>query len=199
MSAQHCHPFPNRMPKQGLPRSGRGFRVSYGSVSCPAPWLLAFTVLVLFFLVVAPVAAQQTDRVRKIGDQVKCMCGGCNDTASSCNHTGGAFSGPCDQARKELAEIARRVASGESDDLVLQDFVQEYGPQVLVVPPARGFNLAAWLMPIAVALAGFALALLIVRRWRAVPALAQPGAPAPAPPRPDLVARARAETEDEDF
>lgn len=126
------------------------------------------------------------------------MCGGCEDTASSCNHTGGAFAGPCATAQAELKELDERLARGESDDLVLQDFVQEYGPQVLVVPPARGFNLAAWIAPVLVALIGLLLAVMVVRRWHGRALGAAPAGPAP-PLRPELIARARADTDREDY
>ena len=33
------------------------------------------------------------------------------------------------------------VARNDSDDLILQAFVQEYGPTVLAEPPTKGFNL----------------------------------------------------------
>ena len=32
------------------------------------------------------------------------------------------------------------VARGDSDDLILQAFVQEYGPKVLSEPPTKGFD-----------------------------------------------------------
>jgi hypothetical protein len=139
-----------------------------------------------------------SSHAKKMGNRIMCMCGGCEDTAGSCNHTGGAFSGPCPTALGELKELDERIGKGESDDLVLQDFVQEYGPQVLVVPPARGFNLAAWIMPVAVALVGFLLALMVVRRWRGRALRVAPAGP-DLPVRPELIARARAETDNEDF
>ena len=65
-----------------------------------------------------------------------------------------------------MKEVAARIASGQSDDLILQSFVQEYGPTVLISPPTAGFDLWAWLMPIIVPLAGIALALFFIMRWR---------------------------------
>lgn len=79
---------------------------------------------------------------------------------------GGAFAGPCAFAQKELKEVDERVASGSSDDLVLQSFVQEYGPTVLISPPAHGFDLWAWLMPVIALLVGLILALSVVFHWK---------------------------------
>ena len=110
--------------------------------------------------------AQRSDRSKALGDRVMCMCGGCSDAAGKCTHSGGAFAGPCDTAKGELKEIDDRIAQGQSDDLILSEFVQEYGPTVLLSPPAKGFDLWAWIMPVVVPLFGLALVWLIVSRWR---------------------------------
>jgi cytochrome c-type biogenesis protein CcmH len=118
------------------------------------------------FLTAASVYAQQTERGKELGRRVKCMCGGCQDSATGCNHTGGSFSGPCDTAKGLQKEINERVTRNESDDLTLQAFVQEYGPTVLIVPPAKGFNLAAWIMPVVAPLIALVLVWFVARRWR---------------------------------
>ena len=119
------------------------------------------------------------------------MCGGCGDTASGCNHTGGAFSGPCDTAKGMLKEANDRISGGSSDDLVLQSFVQEYGPTVLIEPPKAGFNLLAWIMPVALPILALFAVWIVVRRWRLRAALAPAGGP---PIAPELLARARKES-----
>jgi len=135
--------------------------------------------------------AQQTERGRELGKRVKCMCGGCNDSATACNHTGGSFSGPCETAKGMQSEINERVTRNESDDLTLQAFVQEYGPTVLIVPPAKGFNIAAWVAPILMPLLAIVLVWVVVRRWRNKATLATASGPAiPA----EFLARARHET-----
>jgi cytochrome c-type biogenesis protein CcmH len=109
---------------------------------------------------------QPSTRAKALNDRIMCMCGGCSDAAGKCTHSGGTFAGPCAFAQKKMKEVSDRVASGQSDDLILQSFVQEYGPTVLISPPAAGFDLWAWLMPILVSLGGIAVALLVVRRWK---------------------------------
>jgi cytochrome c-type biogenesis protein CcmH/NrfF len=142
-------------------------------------------------LLSSPGYAQQTERGRELGKRVKCMCGGCNDSATACNHTGGSFSGPCDTAKGMQGEINERVSRNESDDLTLQAFVQEYGPTVLIVPPAKGFNIAAWVTPIVVPLLAIILVWVVVRRWRQNATLATASGPEiPA----EFLARARRET-----
>jgi cytochrome c-type biogenesis protein CcmH/NrfF len=156
---------------------------------------VAFAVLALVlhsgFLIAPSVHAQQTERGRELGKRVKCMCGGCNDSATLCNHTGGSFSGPCDTAKGMQSEINERVTRNESDDLTLQAFVQEYGPTVLIVPPAKGFNIAAWVTPIVVPLLAIILVWVVVRRWRQKASLATASGPQiPA----EFLARAQRET-----
>ncbi len=138
--------------------------------------------------------AQQTDRAKALSRRVKCMCGGCNDAAGTCTHSGGAFAGPCDTAKAELKEIDARVARGDSDDLILQSFVQEYGPGVLIEPPKSGFNWIAWIMPVAVPIVAFFFVWQVVRRWHRRAALA----PASGPPiSPDMLERARHEADED--
>jgi cytochrome c-type biogenesis protein CcmH/NrfF len=156
-------------------------------------------VIAILFLS-APIFAQQTavrsPRATALGKRVKCMCGGCNDAAGLCYHSGGTFSGPCDTALGMLKEIDEHVARGESDGAILKAFVQEYGPTVLIEPPKSGFNLTAWIMPVAVPL--FALGALygILRRWhepRAGTPAARTGVP------PDILARVQREAEKDEL
>ncbi len=157
---------------------------------------LASLLLALLAVAAAPgiASAQQTPRAKALGLHLKCMCGGCNDTASTCTHSGGAFAGPCDTAKAMLKEIDQRIARGESDGLILQDFVQEYGPTVLVEPPAKGFNWLVWITPVLAPLLALVLIWEVVRRWRRRAALELAGGP---PVSPELLDRARREAEKE--
>ena len=123
-------------------------------------------VIALAFFGVSPAFAQQTARAKALGMKVKCMCGGCNDPAGACFHSGGEFSGPCETAKGMLKEIDAHIARGESDDEILKDFVREYGPTVLVDPPAAGFDWTAWIVPIVVPLLALGAGWFLVRRWR---------------------------------
>ena len=125
-------------------------------------------------------------RFNKLGHNLMCACG-CRQILLECNHVGCSYS---DRMRDELSTALTR---GDSDDLVLQAFVQKYGPTVLAAPPATGFNLVAWVMPFAVLFAALGFAVLVVLRWKQrVPATT------PAADSPELEAmrlRARRETE----
>lgn len=149
----------------------------------------------------APAVPASNPRVQKLASEMRCMCG-CTQVLNQCNHQG---INRCITHDTMMAELERRVASGQSDSLILQSFVQEYGPAVLLVPPAVGFDLTAWLMPIFASLAGLTLALVVVQRWRERgkrPAAAGAGTATDnkqTAVRPDLIERARAETQDEDY
>jgi len=158
--------------------------------------LMALAIL-LFSSVFVPVSsAQQTDRAKTLGKRVKCMCGGCEDAAGLCTHGGGAFSGPCDSAKAKLKEIDDRVARGDSDDLILQSFVQEYGPSVLIEPPKSGFNLIAWVMPVLLPVLAFAMVCFAVWRWRQR-AILMPASAGPSI-SPDMLARIRQQEDRDD-
>jgi cytochrome c-type biogenesis protein CcmH len=139
--------------------------------------------------------ADQAARAQTLGKRMKCMCGGCDDAAGTCTHSGGAFAGPCDYAKGELKEINDRVTRAEADDLIAQDFVQEYGPTVLVEPPKRGFSWFVWIMPVLLPVVAVLFAWGMVQRWRERASLAPAGGLAI---DSDLLARAHREAEDSD-
>jgi cytochrome c-type biogenesis protein CcmH/NrfF len=119
-----------------------------------------------FLLLTGVAIGQQTERVREVGKKVRCMCGGCNDSASTCYHVGGEFSGPCGQAKTELKTIDEKVLKGDSDDAILQSFVQQYGPVVYVEPPKRGLSLVAWFLPSIYLVVGTIVVIFVISRWR---------------------------------
>jgi cytochrome c-type biogenesis protein CcmH/NrfF len=176
-------------------RKNLGFHLVFGS---RAFWLAAIAMVAIFAAASMPPAAQARlpDRANALSRRIRCMCGGCNDTVGTCNHSGGAFAGPCDTAKAELKEINERIARGDSDDLIMQSFVQEYGPTVLVEPPKHGFNWLAWIMPVIVPIVALFLVWHMVRRWHRRAILAPASGPAISP---DLLARARSEAGKESY
>jgi cytochrome c-type biogenesis protein CcmH/NrfF len=162
------------------------------SLAMRAGAILLFTAIFLAFATSS--RAEDAARAKALSKKVMCMCGGCNDTAGTCNHTGGAFSGPCDTAKAMQKEVAQRVDRGDSDDLILQSFVQEYGPTVLPDPPKKGFTWLVWIAPIAAPLIALFLIWEVVRRWRRRMELAPAGGPGISP---ELLDRARRESDKE--
>jgi len=151
----------------------------YFSVCSALSICLHSTALALLIVAIGsgPVTAQQLPRAKDLGKRVMCMCGGCEDSAGLCSHPGGTFSGPCDTARGMQKDLDTRVARNESDDAILQAYVEQYGPTVLVEPPKKGFDLLAWVMPVLLPLIALVLVWQVVRRWKQKAALAPAGGP----------------------
>lgn len=142
--------------------------------------------------------ADQSDRTHQIGSKIKCMCNGCDQAAGKCYHVGGTYSGPCDTAKTMLKEIDTRIAAGMDDQQVLDAMIRQYGPLAYVEPPKTGFGLVAWLMPILYLLGGFALVVIVMKRWRRRPAaVASAAAANGVHVSPELLARAREQAQRE--
>jgi len=144
--------------------------------------------IVLVLVAPFPVSAQQTERAKRLGQRMMCVCG-CNQSLTACNHVG------CTYSHAMLKELDERIARGDSDDLILQSFLQEYGPTVLVDPPKTGFTGLVWLVPIMAPLVAIYLVWELARRWRERAHLA----PAQKPQLPsELLERARREGQQAD-
>ncbi|MGB6199568.1 MAG: cytochrome c-type biogenesis protein CcmH [Candidatus Acidiferrales bacterium] len=114
--------------------------------------------------IMVPVAlhAQESDRAEHLSAKLMCMCG-CGQVLGECNHI------DCPLRGGMLKQLDADVSSGEADDLILQDFVQQYGEAALSSPPAKGFNLIAWIFPGAAFAVGLCVVILVVRNWRRRP------------------------------
>jgi cytochrome c-type biogenesis protein CcmH len=70
------------------------------------------------------------------------------------------------QADRERAFIRRQIAAGKTKEEIKDALVAQYGTEVLAEPPKSGFDLTAWLVP----LAGILLAAVAIAtglwRWR---------------------------------
>jgi cytochrome c-type biogenesis protein CcmH len=132
---------------------------------------LAASLFVAIALLAVPASrAQQTERAKELGKKLMCVCG-CNQILTACNHIG------CTYSHTMLKELDDRVARGDSNQLILQSFVQEYGPTVLAEPPAKGFDWAAWIVPVVVPLVALFILWEVARRWRQRAELAPAGGP----------------------
>ena len=121
------------------------------------PQLALIAVMAMTFL-----GADVDAHFNKLGHELMCMCG-CNQVLLECNHVGCAYS---ERMRNELTAGLER---GDNDSLILQGFVQKYGNTVLSAPTSSGFNVIAWIMPFAVFALATAIAVWLVRMWKARP------------------------------
>jgi cytochrome c-type biogenesis protein CcmH len=70
------------------------------------------------------------------------------------------------QADRERAFIQSLIDEGRSEAQIKHALVDQYGPTVLGLPAAHGFNLLVYLVPLAVVLALLVLLALLLPRWR---------------------------------
>jgi cytochrome c-type biogenesis protein CcmH len=151
-----------------------------------------FAFVLLLLLALAPAYAQRSDRAKRVGDRMWCMCG-CNQILTQCNHVG------CSTSTAMLKKLDALVERNEPDDLLIQSFVQEYGPAVLAQHEAKGLALMGYAMPAVALLGGLAIVFVVIQHWRRGPA-AEPatGSVRVSPERLEQARRrADAETNDE--
>jgi cytochrome c-type biogenesis protein CcmH len=84
------------------------------------------------------------------------------------------------QADRERAFIEGLIAEGKDEAQIKRALVGQYGPSVLALPATHGFDLAAYLVPLAAVLVLLAMLAVLLPRWRRR-ARAQAAARAPAP------------------
>ncbi len=70
------------------------------------------------------------------------------------------------QANRERVFIRGLIAEGKTEAQVKDALVSQYGPAVLALPSAEGFDLAAYLVPAVVVIALIALLALLLPSWR---------------------------------
>jgi cytochrome c-type biogenesis protein CcmH len=111
--------------------------------------------LALVLLIGLTAAAEPQTTLPDVEDEVMCV---------ECRTALNISTAPV--ADQERAFIRARIAEGMTKEEIKAALVEEYGPDVLAVPPSEGFDVAAWLVPAAlVALAALGIAL-VARRWR---------------------------------
>jgi cytochrome c-type biogenesis protein CcmH len=70
------------------------------------------------------------------------------------------------QAQREREFIERMIAQCRSKQEIKDALVAQYGPNVLALPQDKGFNAAAYIVPVAAPLVALGLIAFTVARWR---------------------------------
>jgi cytochrome c-type biogenesis protein CcmH len=136
-------------------------------------------------------ATDASSRFDNLGHRLMCTCG-CAQLLGECNHVG------CPESGRMRNELTAAIASGLSDEQILDGFAAKYGVTVLAAPPAKGFDLVAWIAPFAVFAAALLGTILLIWRWGGLggktqaPAAAEANAADPA--QQERLARIRRET-----
>jgi cytochrome c-type biogenesis protein CcmH len=61
--------------------------------------------------------------------------------------------------------IRERIAAGDSEEEIETALVAQFGEAVLASPPKEGFNLLAWVLPLAAGAIAIAAVAVALRRW----------------------------------
>lgn len=116
------------------------------------------TLVALLVLVAAPataMAAKPRASFNDLEDEIMCdVCGVPLNIAES------------PRAEQQRQEIKAMIARGETKQQIKSELVARYGPSILATPEDHGFQLAAYLVPIAVVLAALAALAFALPRWR---------------------------------
>jgi cytochrome c-type biogenesis protein CcmH len=116
----------------------------------------ALAVLATMLAAPAAVAACPLTSVADVEDEVMCpVCG-----------TPLALATEAPQAQRERAFILSQVEDCRSKEEIKRALVAEFGPAVLALPPAEGFDLAAYIVPVVAVLLATAILIVLAVRWR---------------------------------
>jgi cytochrome c-type biogenesis protein CcmH len=111
--------------------------------------------LLVSALVPVVLADSLDDGVRRVGKQLQCpICSGATVADS-----------PSDLAGQMRGVIRSKLQAGESDQQIIDYFVERYGDGVLIEPPRRGISLLVWVAPVIMLVAGGFLLWRLLRSW----------------------------------
>ena len=179
---------PPHPPNSGGSRFGRSERLlaspGAGIRYTPQNWgagggrtaILTFMLIFAFATAVLPATVRADaldDQVRAIAKQLRCpVCTG--ETVADSN---------AEVSVQMRGIIREKLQQGETPDQIKAYFVARYGESILAEPPARGFTLGVWLMPILALIVGLGIVGAVLRSWLRRGAGEPLSAPAVAAPR----------------
>lgn len=106
---------------------------------------------------VSPAAAVPKPRVSLLAIERQAMCVTCKVALDESQ---------APQADREREYILSLIDEGRDEAEIKRSLVAQYGPTVLGLPGAHGFDLAVYLVPLAVVLALLTTILLLIPSWR---------------------------------
>jgi cytochrome c-type biogenesis protein CcmH len=131
-------------------------------------WRSSFLVLLVTAVSLAQTSDLLDPNVRRVGERLACLCGGCKNSVGSCPMLG------CHYATPKREQIAKMLAEGKKEQQIVDAAVKQEGLQALVTPPAEGFNSLMWLMPFIMVGVGLAAIAFFIKHMQAKRAAAGP-------------------------
>src|SRR5215469_4665569 len=104
-------------------------------------------------------ADNQEARYQNIGGKIMCSCG-CAQMLLKCNHVG------CPNSDRMIRELRANVQNTSNDEEVLNWFRKNWGVTSVVEPSTHGFELMAWVLPVAGLGLGLLLVIVLIRNWK---------------------------------
>jgi cytochrome c-type biogenesis protein CcmH len=115
---------------------------------------LAAAVLAALALAPAAFASEQHPTQAELEGEL--VCPTCHTTLDQSN-------APVAERMKEF--VAARIAAGDTKSEIKDQLVAQFGRGVLAAPEKEGFDLIAWVLPIAALLAAGAVLTVLLWRW----------------------------------
>ena len=115
----------------------------------------AAAVALVALLLAAPAAASE-QRPTAAELESELVCPVCETTLDTSN---------APIALRMKAFIRERIAAGDTKSEIKASLVEQFGPSVLAEPPKRGFELVAWVLPLALLSLGAVVVGLLAWQW----------------------------------
>lgn len=148
------------------PEESRAWRFTRGLAGAAASACLALVLALLPSPAYAQSQASQhsgavqidSAKEKEVFQQLRCMCGTCpRELLSTC---------ACSTADATRDRLRLRLARGEDPRKIIDDYVEEYGPGSLAIPPNQGALRAIYVLPLAAIVGGGVALAVVLSRWR---------------------------------
>lgn len=111
---------------------------------------------VLLALALAPAALASEERPTQAELEGELVCPTCHTTLDQSN---------APVALRMKAFVRERIAAGDTKSEIKAQLVAQFGKGVLAAPEKQGFDLLAWVLPVAGLIAGGAVLSFLLWRW----------------------------------
>jgi cytochrome c-type biogenesis protein CcmH len=146
--------------------------VRVGSIALRTTLALLAAALIVALAPVAASAATARTSLTAVENDVMCVV---------CHESLAVAQSP--QADSERAYIRMLIAQGQTKAQIERALVGQYGPTVLALPPAHGFNLAVYIVPPVLVAIGIVTLAITLPKWRR---RSRAASPTPLPSGPAL-------------
>lgn len=113
---------------------------------------------ILSALLFVPAGAATSEKTKEVARNLVCLCGDCNrESLATC---------VCGYAASQREVISTALDAGTKPEKIIAQFVGTYGSVVMAIPPRKGYNLLAWIVPIAIMVIGGLILRSVLLGWR---------------------------------